>query len=139
MSNKHFLIARITDAKSGNWWCKYYSCTFQVLSIREETVLVKCNMDEGYPEPYNVHEIPLSAVELLDNSRSIMGIFKDVIARNKIKKIDQEIKDLETIFWSWKNGFITDGSLDFYLHNALVRIKKLTDLKKKGESNDENK
>lgn len=58
------IIAQITDHASGQWWCMYYGCMFQVLSIRQLTVVVKCNCDEGYQPPYNFHEFPKEAVIL---------------------------------------------------------------------------
>lgn len=59
------IIARVNDHSTGQWWCKYYGCTFKVISVRVDTVLVKANVDEGYTYPYNIHELPRSAVEFI--------------------------------------------------------------------------
>lgn len=59
------IIARINDNTTGQWWCKYYGCTFQVISIRVDTVLVKANADEGYSYPTNIHELPRAAVQFI--------------------------------------------------------------------------
>jgi len=60
------MLVRIIDNTSKNWWCKYYGCTYLVLSIRTETVLVKSNLDEGLTEPNNVHEFPKESIEFIN-------------------------------------------------------------------------
>ncbi len=57
-------LATVIDSTSGQWWCNFLGVTFQVLTIRNETVIVKCCSDEGYKPPYNVHEFPLTAVKI---------------------------------------------------------------------------
>lgn len=59
-----FCVATIVDIESGQWWCKFYGVTFKVLSIRLETVIVKCCQDEGYLPPYNIHELPKKSVKI---------------------------------------------------------------------------
>lgn len=58
------MLARVIDSDSGQWWCKLLGVSFQVLSIRNETIIVKACSDEGCQPPYNVHEFPKQAVEL---------------------------------------------------------------------------
>ncbi len=59
-----FCVATLIDSNSGQWWCKLLGVTFQVLSIRNETVVVKSCADEGYQTPYNFHELPKEAVKI---------------------------------------------------------------------------
>lgn len=58
------LIAKITDTNKNNWWFEFYGVSFLVLSIRQNTVLVKSCIDEGFQEPFNIHEFPKSAVQI---------------------------------------------------------------------------
>jgi len=62
MSTRKILIAHVIDSSSGNWWCKYYGVDFRLLSIREDTVIVKSCSDEWYQPPLNFHEFPKEAV-----------------------------------------------------------------------------
>ncbi|NVO11699.1 MAG: hypothetical protein HXX16_17190 [Bacteroidales bacterium] len=58
------MTARIIDYDKRNWYSKFLGCSFLVISIRQETVLVKSNTDEGYQHPYDVHEFPKQAIIL---------------------------------------------------------------------------
>lgn len=58
------IIAQVIDSDSGQFWCRFLNVKFKVLSLREETIIVKCCFDEGYATPYDVHEFPKSAVKL---------------------------------------------------------------------------
>ena len=56
------MTATIIDRNPEQWYFEYFGVTFQIISIRQKTVLVKCCSDEPYFEPYNVHEFPKEAV-----------------------------------------------------------------------------
>jgi len=60
------LVAKIIDNNKDNWFYEFYGCVFQILSIREKTVLVKSNIDEGYKYPHNVHEFPKKSIEIIE-------------------------------------------------------------------------
>jgi len=62
----YMLVAKIVDANKKNWWFKFYGVSFFVLSIRQDTVLVKSCSDEGFQEPFNIHEFPKSAVKFIE-------------------------------------------------------------------------
>jgi len=64
-AGKAILVAKVKDASFDNWWSKFYGVSFLVLAIRQNTVLVKSCIDEGYSSPYNVHEFPNTAVDLI--------------------------------------------------------------------------
>ena len=56
------MTAILIKAEKTDWFYTFLNCQFQVISIRQHSVLVKSNSDEGYREPYNVHEFPKSNV-----------------------------------------------------------------------------
>lgn len=58
------MIAKVVEYNPDQWWCIFYNCSFRLLQIRQHTVLVKSGSDEGYRYPNNVHEFPISAVEI---------------------------------------------------------------------------
>ena len=83
------MIARIIDNTSGNWWCKNFGCTYLVLSIRQETVLVKSNADEYLKEHYNIHELPKEAVEIYETNILENHIINDNIKFKRCKNCER--------------------------------------------------